>query len=266
MSEGHSGTIDERYIVPGLVRGLDVLRSFKRERQDQSIADVAREVGITRSAAFRIVYTLEVAGFLRRSTDTKRYRLTSSVMELGYSYLAGHDLLELANPILRQLRDDTQASAHLAVREARDAVYIARFPGNTALVSQVHVGSRLPAHATAPGRVLLAGLPLAEVVGLYEDFAFETYTPSTPDSMAALISLVEQDRKSGSVVSFGFYEPDIASIATPVRNTEGKLEAAISISCPVNTYDKKMFGKVIRERVERAADELSRALGYRAAA
>jgi DNA-binding IclR family transcriptional regulator len=265
-SKGGGPEIDERYIVPGLMRGLDVLRTFTRDRQQQTIAEIARAVGITRSTAFRIVYTLEVAGFLSKLPDTKRFQLTSRVMELGYSYLASHDLSELAGPILRKLRDETQASTHLVVRDGREVVYIARFPGNTSLVSAINVGSRLPAHATAPGRVLLSGLPLSEVVRLYENFAFERFTESTPDSMGALVSLVEEDRRAGSVISIGFYEPDIATIATPVWNAEGRMEAALSISCPVTTYDEEAFRTQVRARVDAAADELSRALGYRPSA
>jgi len=260
-----SDKLDLRYIVPGLLRGLQILRSFSRDHQEQTLAEMARSVGIPRSTAFRIVYTLESEGFLRRAEDAKHYQLGSRVLELGYSFLAGKDLIEIANPTLRRLRDDTQASSHLAVREGRDVVYIARFQGNTSLISAKNVGSRLPAHATAPGRVLLSALPLAEVVGLYEDYRFETYTRDTPDSMGALVTLVERDRKEYSIVSWGFYETDVASIAAPVRNSEGRVEAAISISCPTGVYDRETFSTRIRRIVEEAAAEISRGLGYRAA-
>ncbi len=263
MSDAKIDAPDARYIVPGLIRGLDVLRSFTQESREQTIADVARQVGITRSAAFRIVYTLEMAGFLRRMQDSKRFQLTSRVMELGYSYLAGHELTELAAPILRHLRDQTQASAHLAVLEGRNVIYLSRFAGNTALVSTITVGSRLPAHATAPGRVLLSGMPLSEVVALYDNIPFETFTAATPDSISSLIALVEKDRRETSVLSFGFYEPDVASIAAPVRNADGQIVAAITISCPITTYSQEEFSGRIRAMVDNAAQELSKALGYR---
>jgi DNA-binding IclR family transcriptional regulator len=254
---------DPRYIVPGLLRGLQILRTFSRERQEQTVAEMARSVNIPRSTAFRIVYTLEAAGFLRRLDDGTRYQLGSPVLELGYSFLAGKELIEIANPILRRLRDETLASSHLAIREGRDVVYIARFQGNTSLISAVSVGSHLPAHATAPGRVLLSALPLSEVVALYEDYKFETYTSDTPNSIGALVSRVEQDRKEPSIVSWGFYEAEVASIAAPVRNAEGKVEAAISVSCPISVYDHDTFSTRIRRIVEEAAADISRGLGYR---
>lgn len=265
MAEEIDASLDERYIVPGLARGLQMLQSFTRERQEQSVAEMAKRVGVTRSSAFRIVYTLEACGFLRRVHDTHRYQLGSRVLELGYSFLAGKDLIEVATPILRRLRDDTQTSTHLAVREGREVVYVARFQGSTSLISAMTVGSRLPAHATAPGRVLLAGLALSEVVGLYEDYGFETYTTDTPESMGALVSLVEKDRREVSVVSWGFYDPNVASIAAPVYNAAGKLEAAISVSCPINTYEQDIFAGRIRRAVEDAAAEISRGMGFRPA-
>lgn len=255
---------DRRYIVPGLIRGLQVLRTFSRERQEQTVAEMARAVGIPRSTAFRIVYTLESAGFLRRTADDARYQLGSPVLELGYSFLAGKELIDIANPVLRRLRDETSASSHLAVREGRDVVYIARYQGNTSLVSAKSVGSRLPAHATAPGRVLLSALPLAEVVALYEGYRFETYTPDTPGNIGALINLVDSDRKESSIVSWGFYEAEVASIAAPVRDSEGKVEAAISVSCPISVYDREAFSTRIRRVVEEAAADISRGLGFRA--
>ncbi len=266
LNDESAPVLDERYIVPGLQRGLQILQSFTHDRQQQTVAEMAKAVGVTRSTAFRIVYTLEATGFLRRLADTRRYQLGSRVLELGYSFLAGKDLIEIANPILKKLRDESQASSHLAVREGREVVYIARFQGNTSLISAMSVGSRLPAHATAPGRVLLTGVPLSEVVALYEDYDFETYTPQTPRNMGELVGLVDEDRRETSILSWGFYDPDVASAAAPIFNASGKVEAAVSVSCPIKTYDRATFEGQVRAKVEAAAAEISRGLCYRAVA
>lgn len=255
--------IDARYLVPGLVRGLEILQTFTTERQQQTIADIARSIDVTRSTAFRLVYTLEALGFLQKVDDTRKYQLTSRVLDLGHTYLAGQDLIETANPILRALRDETQTSTHLAIREGRDVVYIARFAGNTRLVSSIGVGSRLPLHATTPGRVLLTGLSLPEIARLFEGHAFKSYTASTPTDVGALISQVEADRKEPSLVSWGYYEGEIAGISAPVYGQDHQIVAAVTISCPINTFSRDEFEMIIRRRVETAAMELSRALGYR---
>ena len=140
--------LDRRYLVPGLIRGLSILESFSRDRQEQTIAQIAKNVGHQRSTTFRLVYTLEAVGYLERVGATKTYRLSAKVLGLGYSFLSGLELVDVASPILEKLRDDTMCSTHLVVREGTDVVYIARFSGSTQLISGITVGTRLPAHAT----------------------------------------------------------------------------------------------------------------------
>ena len=81
--------IDERYLVPGLMRGLKILEGFSRERQEQSIAQMAARAELSRSTTFRLVYTLEAIGYLERIGESKTYRLGTKVLYLGYSFLAG---------------------------------------------------------------------------------------------------------------------------------------------------------------------------------
>jgi DNA-binding IclR family transcriptional regulator len=257
--------IDERYLVPGLVRGLEILRAFSKDRQQMTVAEIARKIDISRSTVFRLVYTLEVTDFLRKIPNSKKYELSSGVIDLGYALLSDQDLVETANPILRMLRDETQTSTHLAVRNGREAIYIARFAGSTSLISTIGVGSRFPAHATVAGRVLLTGLTLPEITRLFNGADLPAYSPQTPTSIGAVITQVEADRHEASLLSWGYYEPDVAAIAAAVYGASGEIEAAISISCPLKTHDRAAFGDTIRRRVEVAARELSRARGYRPA-
>ncbi|MGC4029289.1 MAG: IclR family transcriptional regulator [Steroidobacteraceae bacterium] len=262
-SADSSQEVDQRYLVPGLLRGLQILHTFTPERQQQTIAEIARAAGITRTTAFRLVYTLEHTQHLRKVPNSRNYELGSRALDLSHAYLSCLDMIETANPILKALRDETQTSTHLMVLEGRDVVYIARFAGTTSLVSTQCVGSRLPAHATAPGRILLTGLTLSEIAALYENVPLQSYSGAAPDSIGALISRVEEDRRASSIVSWGAYEPSVAAIAAPVYGQDGKILAAISATCPLSTFSQEEFSTVIRGHVETAAMTLSRALGYR---
>jgi DNA-binding IclR family transcriptional regulator len=257
----------ERYIVPGLVRGLAILQAFSDHEQELGISDIARKIGTTRSTAFRLVYTLEHLGFLQKVGGSKRYRIGSRVLELGYSFLSTLDIVELAKPVLEKLRDDTNTSTHLIIRDGREVVYVARCNSRMMFSSTVGVGTRLPAHGTAPGRVLLSRLPTTEVVALYDGVKLDSHTSQTPTSIGALISQIEKDREESSIVSWGFFDPKVSSIAAPVFDRSGSAVAAVSVSCPMGTYDKDEFDVRIRQLVESAADEVSQALGFwRAAA
>ena len=257
-----AGEQQDRYIVPGLVRGLSILRIFSNEHQELSIAEIARKINTTRSTAFRLVYTLESLGFLQRANSSKQYRIGSRVLDLGYSYLASQDIIELAKPVLEELRDTSKTSAHLIIRDGRDIVVIARCSARMQFTSTIGVGTRMPAYATAPGRVLLSSLPTSEVVTLFENVEMQKFTDSTPDSMGTLVNQLEADKKESSIVSWGFFDPTVANISAPVLDQGGSTVAALSASCPLSTYEKKEFETEIRQIVERAALNLSQTLGY----
>ena len=143
---------EERYIVPALARGIAILQGFGRDRPVMTMAEIARAHALPRATAFRLINTLEDAGFLVREPNGQGYRLGAAVLSLGFSYLAGQDLPDVARPVLERLRDRTGASAHLAIRDGGHIVYLLRAPGQSALTSNIGVGTRLPAYASTMGR------------------------------------------------------------------------------------------------------------------
>ena len=139
---------EARYLVPGLARGLEILRLFSRERRAIAPPEMAKELGIPRSTVFRLVQTLEQMGFLERTEGGHAYRLGVAVLGLGFEYLASLEITELARPVLEQLRDDTGLTTHLVIRDGRDVVIVFKAVGRSRFTSSVNVGTRLPAHAT----------------------------------------------------------------------------------------------------------------------
>ncbi|MFT8242935.1 IclR family transcriptional regulator [Roseomonas sp. BN140053] len=246
---------EDRYLVPGLVRGLQALQAFTPDRRRMTLGELAAAVGVTRSAVFRLAYTLDQLGFLVHDPNTRTYALGPQVLRLGYGYLASRDLVEVAQPLLEGLRDRTGWSAHLGVLEGTEVVYLARVPTRRSLASVVHVGTRLPAHATTMGRVLLAALPEAELRRLYAG--------ALPAGMT-LDALLEQrrgDRAGGVVAHDGGYEPGVASVAAPVRDVSGRVVAAVNISAAaLLTTPEELHGSLSAE-VAATAATLSRALG-----
>lgn len=254
----------DRYIVPGLVRGLDILQSFSNEHAEMGVADIARRVGVGRSTAWRLVYTLEKAGFLQKVPGSKKYRLGTRVLDLGFRFLAELDIIELARAPLQQLRDETDASSHLAILDERDVVYVARFNARARVTSNVGVGTRFPAHATSSGRILLSGLAVKDLVNLYEGVELTAYTDATPTSLGDLINVIERDRAAGYVLSWEAFESNLASIAAPVLDASGAMVASINISCPTATHPRERFETVILERVRACAAAISQSLGHSA--
>jgi DNA-binding IclR family transcriptional regulator len=258
---GSSGP-DERYLVPALIRGLGLLKAFGPGRQEMTLAELAAAIGVTRSAAYRLTYTLEHLGFLRHDTRSRRYALGPEVLRLGYGYLASRDLVEVTGPVLEALRDRTGWSAHLGKLEGTEVVYLARVPTRRMVASNVQPGSRLPAHATAMGRVLLAALPEEEVAKLYDDGALRSFTARTTPTLAALQAQLATDRANGFVATVSGFEEGVAVAAAPVRDVTGKVVAAINVSAVALQVTEQELHGTLRAEVLRAAAELSRALGH----
>ena len=254
---------DQRYIVPGLQKGLRLLSAFSREQPAMSLSDMARAIGLTRSAAFRLVYTLETLGFLQRDTDGRRYRLGAHVLSLGFAYLGSSDLIEIARPVLQDLRDATGMATQLAVLDGREIVYVARCDSNSSLTSTVSIGTRLPAHATAMGRALLLAHDAAALADRFGDAPLTRFTEATPLGLVQLGALLADDRARGHVLTRSNFEPGVDMLALPVRDDRGEICAAISLVGHAWPFEDAIWTCRLLDAGQAAASRISAWLGHR---
>jgi DNA-binding IclR family transcriptional regulator len=257
------GTIDgDRYLVPGLQRGLAILRMFDRQRTHISAPNIAKALAIPRSTVFRLLYTLERLGFLERAPESDDYRLGTAVLTLGFEYLASLEITELARPILERLRDDVGFTAHLVIRDGRDVVFVLKVVAKSTLASSVTIGTRLPVHGTVLGRVFLGDMTDAEIRALYPEKRLKRFSAQTPGTVDELIALVRRDQARGYAVSEAFFEHGISAIAAPVRGGDNRVVAAINITIPADAADGRRLHGALTKRVVAAARELSRRLDH----
>jgi DNA-binding IclR family transcriptional regulator len=259
----NTATDDQRYRVPGLERGLKLLQLFDRDRRALGPAEAARLLAVPRSSAFRLIQTLEQLGYLERSGSD--YRLGPAIMRLGLEYVAAQPITETARPVLEQLRDDSGCTAHLAVRDGREVVYVLRIAGPSSFSSNVSVGTRLPLHATVLGRMFLAHLDEARVHDLYAGVTLERFTRHTVTSMSGLLSQAGDDRKRGYAVSESHFEGGISAIAAPVFDSRGDVVASVSISLLAPAIASGAERDRLVSAVRQAAADLSHRLNHRAA-
>jgi DNA-binding IclR family transcriptional regulator len=262
VKNNESGKAD-RYMVPGLIRGLKILQAFSSEKPLMGVSDIAKELGVPRSTAFRLSLTLESMGFLKRVEHSKKYCLGLKVLDLGFKLLAGMDIVDIARPHMEELSENTKVCSHLAVRDETSVVYIARILGKHHIISSVGVGTRFPAYATSSGRILLSNLSVAELATLYSGIELEKITESTPLTIGDLINQIEQDKSNGYTLSWETYEKNLASLAVPVRDNTSKIIASLNISCPTTTYTQDELREQILPQLLKKAASISRALGYR---
>ena len=150
--------------VQSLARGLAVIRAFDTDHPKMTLTEVAARTDLTRATARRFLHTLVELGYVR--TDGKIFALTAKVLQLGYAYLSGLSLPQLAQPHLEELSLQLGESTSAAVLEGTDIAYIARVATRRIMTVGITVGTRFPAYATSMGRVLLAALPPAAAGGI----------------------------------------------------------------------------------------------------
>ena len=252
---------DDRYTVPALQRGLQLLMQFSRDDRELGGAELSRRLDLPRASVFRMLHTLEQGGFVERVGDSGNYKLGLAVLRLGFEYLASMELTEHGRPVIEELRDRCGYSAHLVVRDGREVVFIAKAAGRNAMFHSIQVGARLPAHATVLGRILLANLDRAGLRQLYPEDPLPAYTSRTPTTLDQLLALIEQHRTEGHGVSQGGFETGISTIGAPVFNDRGEVVAALSITVPAQRVnDAELPGLV--EHVTGAAAQLTERISH----
>ena len=251
------------YVVPALERGLRMLQAFADGRAVQSLSQLSKELDLPRATAFRLANTLVYMGFLDRNEETGEYRVGPAALGLGWTYLSGLELPEIAHPFLEELRRRSNASVHLAVLDGADIIYVSRLPSNAALASNIRVGSRLPAHASTMGRAILSGLEPELLDDLYgRETELPQFTSQTPSSVDMLRRLLARDAANGGVViSRGYYETGVVSVAAPVHDARNRIVAAVNITASDGRFSDEELENEVRDDVVSAARGISAALG-----
>ena len=252
------------YLVPGLERGLRLLQLFRPGRTEIGAPDIARELALPRTTAFRLLQTLESLDFVER-TSAGAFRLGPAVLRLGFELVSSLDVGERGAEVLEKLSRDSGESTQLAILDGRELVVVLKKTPSSAFASNVQVGTRMPAHATVVGRTLLQDHDAGALRKLFPERQLKAYTPQTPKTVAELERLIAQDRARGYALSESAYESSISALAVPVRNHESRVVAALSIIVARSRLEPRRREE-LAQRAIAAAAELSRRLSYRQAA
>jgi len=214
--------------VQSLERGLAVIRAFDAEHRELGLSDVARLTGLSRAAARRFLLTLVGLGYVHQADG--RFSLRPRVLELGYAYLSGLSLPEVAQPHMESLVAAINESSSVSVLDDTDIVYVARVPTRRIMSITLAVGTRLPAFATSMGRVLLAGLADEALEARLRRIAFVALTPYTVTDAGALRAVLHQVRANGYAAVDQELEEGLRSLAVPIHDATGTTVAALNVS------------------------------------
>jgi len=241
--------------VQSFARGLEVIRSFSAQSSRQTLSEVAARTGLSRAGARRILLTLQTLGYVEG--DGKHFRLTPRILELGFAYLSSLPIWNLAGPVMDRLAEQVGESCSAAVLDGGDIVYVLRVHTHKIMSINLGVGSRLPAYCTSMGRVLLAGLPDAEVEQRLRASDLRPRTQRTATGVAELMARIRQVRAQGWCLVDQELEEGLISMAAPVFNPAGDTVAALNISGQANRTGADVMQAAMLSALREAARSIS---------
>lgn len=250
---------EDKDYVQSLERGLAVLLAFSDKHPRLTLGQLAELTGLSRPTVRRLVLTLARLGYVRE--EGRAYALTPHVLALGYAFTSSLNLTELAQPLMEEVTEITGHTCSLAALDGEDAVFLLRVPSRRAMAHLLLIGTRLPAFASAIGRVLLAGLPDHEVEEFLRHGSFPritVHTETDPDRLRERICTVR--RQGWELVDQELAE-GVRSLSVPVRASGGRVIAALGMSVPAGSVDVPEIHRAYLPPMMRAAKEISRRLG-----
>ena len=249
--------LSEQYIIESLTRGLHVLSQFDPEHPSLSMTDLIKRTGIKKATMYRILTTLEHAGYLEHNPETRQYRPSLRVLSLGFTALSRLDLRQLARPYLEQLAETLELTASLTILDGLDVVYIDRVRNREIVGVVLGLGSRIPANCSSMGKAMLAFLPQDELDSLLNN---ATLSPCTPQSMADLESFrrdLERVREEEVAFNIDELAMGLRAVAAPIFDRSGRAVAAINVSGSRALVSEERLRNELASEIRKVAHQIS---------
>lgn len=264
MAEKKSNNGEEAKTVQAVERALAIMDTLAEAGTPMAITDLAEKVQLNISTVHRLLSTLIVRGYIEQEPETSRYKLGLKLFAMGKTALYAQDLQTIGRPFLEELVRRCNETANLAILDGREVVYIDQVESNNIVIVRMfaRVGSRGPAHATGSGKMLLSSLTEDELDRLFEGVALERYTSETITDLPILKKELQRIRRQGYAIDLGERDEDVRCAAAPIRNHEGKMVAAISVSGPHTRITSYYLNNELVDIVLNVAREMSKRLGY----
>ena len=243
-----------------VLRALALLKTFDDARPEWSLLELAGAVGLNKTTTYRLLTALESEGLVTRRGEADAYRLGPEVIVLGGRAIRANNLRLVSRPALEKLAEQTGETATLEVMWQGQVLILGEVTGNHLVGATPYVGSQWPLHATATGKVLLAGLP-APARATVLKLPLTAQTPRTITSRDALEKALNRIREQGYALADQELELGYMSVAAPVHNHEGQVIAALSVGAPSARLVPQKVDEILT-LVKAEAAEVSAQLGY----
>lgn len=234
-------------------RALDLLEVMTGHPAGLTFTEVMAAMGLPRSSTHDLLQTLVDRRYIEYRPDDRHYRLGARMLGLSADYVYNSELIRLARPHLTRLVGQLRETAYLAVLEGDHALYVAAEETDDTLRMAAPVGNRVPLHATAAGKLLLASLPDEESERLLGAGPLRAFTPRTITSPADVRKELSEVRRLGVAMDCEEYSTALLCVAVPVQDRTGKVAAALGLSVPAGRLDLAALRRASRALQDAAA-------------
>ncbi|MEK4068198.1 IclR family transcriptional regulator [Peribacillus sp. FSL R5-0717] len=248
-------------MVKSVDRALTIISLVSKRKEGIGVTELASNLDLNKSSIFRLLSTLVDHGFIEQNPETKKYRLGYKYLELSSMLLESIDLRTQAKPFLEELESHINEVIHLTVYDQGEVVYIEKLEGSETLRTHSQVGRRAPMHCTAVGKVILAHLPLNEIVDIIDKHGLPKHTEQTITDKESFFKELGKIRNEGIGREIEENEQGITCIAAPIFDNRKKITAAISISGPSIRMTEERLTE-IKPIIMDIGKKISKRLGY----
>ncbi len=257
-------TAHETPSIQSLDRGLLILEIVGKSGSPVSLGHLTGILGIDRSSVFRLANTLKRRGFLAQPSAGKDYILGPSVWRLSRQYDWSNMLATVAHDHLKTLAALTNETAHLAVREGKNALFVDHASSTHVIAISGQTGEHVPIYCSAHGKALLADFAEADLKALFGDKPLKVYTKKTIASIKGLTAACAEIKKRGYATDDGEYLQGVRCAAAPIRDRDDAVIGSIGISAPVTRFPESRYAECAKQ-VKESARQIGGLIGAQSA-
>lgn len=251
---------NQAYLLSSVKNALRILNSFSLDEPEKKVTELATSLGIGKSTVSRLLATLASESFVQKDPETQKYRLGLSILHLNTVVISNLEIYRESLPILQKLVSNIEETAHIAVMEETDVVYLNRVECKHPVQILSYVGRRNPVQFTSSGKVILAYQD-KKVINDFIEKGLQKYSANAITNPVDFLDTLKTIKEQGYAISIEEILEGVASIAVPIRDYTGKVVYAVTVIGPVHRLNP--YNITIINKIKNAAAEISESLGYR---
>ena len=248
------------YIIQAVSHALDLLEQFHDEVDELGVTELSKRLKLHKNNVFRLLATLESRGYIEQNRVTENYRLGLKTLELGQTFIKQMGLLRQSRPVLESLVKECNETTYVAILKESAIVYLDVVETDLTVRVVPRVGARLPAYATAAGKVQFAYMTEEEL----ENYLPKELNPYTPNTLKReeLKKQLRRIAEQGYAIDNEELDVGVRCVGAPIRDYTRRIIGAVSISGPSMRFSDERMEKELIPLVQKAGEEISTKLGY----